>query len=137
MTLRTQLLLAFGLLAALPVALFGFAQARTASDAAGALADRETLLASTSLARELGRVMENHATVVRALATEIGAMGKLDPDVIDKRTRLYVSVFPGVYTMLVTDVRGLTVAGSVLDANGFKSTAGTLYNDRAWFHELE
>jgi methyl-accepting chemotaxis protein len=137
MTLRAQLLFALGLMAALPVALFGLAQARSAADAAGAMADRETLLASTSLARELGRLMDNHAMVVRALATEVGATRKLDRELIDQRTRLYMNVFPGVYTLLVTDPTGMTVAGTVYDGTSFKSAAGTMYADRAWFHELE
>jgi methyl-accepting chemotaxis protein len=137
MTLRAQLLFALGMLAALPVAIFGFAQARAAADAAGALADRETLLASTSLARELGRLLEDHATLLRALATEVGAMGKLDLAIIDRRTRQYVSVFPGLYTMLITDPGGRTVAGAVLEGTTFRSAAGTMYVDRAWFHELQ
>ena len=137
MRLRSQLLVAFGLLTALPVVLLGMAQARTAADSESALADRETMLASTSLARELGGLIGGHATVVRALASEVAAVGRLDPDACRGRTAHYLSSFPGLYSALVTDLTGVTVAGMLSTAAGRKFTAGTSYADRAWVHQIQ
>ena len=58
-TLRTQLLWAFCLVGAAPVLLLGFVQARAASDVERERADRETVLASSALGRELGRIIDN------------------------------------------------------------------------------
>ena len=137
MRLRGQLLVAFGLLTAVPVVLLGIAQARTAADSESALADRETMLASTSLARELGGLIGGHVTVVRAQASEVATVGRLDPDTCRGRTAHYLSSFPGLYSALITDLSGVTVAGMLSTASGPKFTAGTSYADRAWVHEIQ
>lgn len=138
-TLRIQMLVALGLPAALPVVVFGFEQSKAAEAAEVARADRETLLASTSLARELGRVMESHAEVTRALAGELGHLGALDAKVIAERTAQYQRVFPGLYCVFAVDLHGVTVDGalSVGGSGSLRSMAGTAYDDRAWFRKIE
>jgi len=137
MTLRMQLFVACGLLTALPVLLLGMAEARTAANSAAALADRETMLASTSLARELGGLIEGHITVVRALAGDVATFGRLDPDECRRRIAHYFGAFPGLYSMLVTDPTGMTIAGMLATAEGRRFTEGTSYADRAWVHEIQ
>lgn len=137
MTLRMQLLVACGLLTALPVVLLGMVHARTAADSESALADRETMLASTSLARELGGLIEGHITVVRALARDIASFGQSDPDECRRRIAHYFGAFPGLYSMLVTDPKGMTIAGMLSTGADRRFTQGTSYADRAWVHEIQ
>ncbi|HZU82517.1 MAG TPA: methyl-accepting chemotaxis protein [Polyangiaceae bacterium] len=136
--LRTQLVVALGLVAALPVVAFGLAQSRRAEEAEVARADRETLLASTSLAHELGRVMGAHADVARALAGEIRLDGALDARRIGPRTLQYQAIFPGLYGVFVVDTRGVTVDGtlSVDGTTSVRSMAGIVYEDRGWFRQI-
>ncbi len=138
-TLRTQLLLALGLLAALPVVLFGIAQARAAAAAAGDLADRETLLASTSLARELGSLLEAQANVTRTFAGEVGASGRLDMDLRGTRAKQYLEVFPGLYGAMILDLDGHSVGGVVVEpaGGGTKPAVGLFYGDRAWVKDIK
>jgi methyl-accepting chemotaxis protein len=136
-TLRIQLLVALGLLAGVPVVAFGIARSKAAEDTEIARADRETVLASSSLARELGHIMEGHAQVGRSLARELGARGVLDRALIAERTAQYQAVFPGLYCVFVVDLSGITVDGT-LAHNGAssRSMAGTRYDDRAWFRRV-
>jgi methyl-accepting chemotaxis protein len=132
-SLRTQLLLALGSLAALPVVLFGIVQARAAAAAAADLADRETLLASTSLARELGYLIEAQANVTRTYAGEVGAAASLDMDPHGLRAQEYLNVFPGLYGAMILDLEGLAVGGAVIEPGGArKAAAGLFYGDRTW-----
>jgi methyl-accepting chemotaxis protein len=138
LTLRTQLLFALGLLAALPVVVLGIVQAESAAAGAATLADRETLLASTSLARELGRLMEAHANTARVLAAEVGAAGRLDTDTSGRRAEVYIRVFPGLYGVMTLDMEGVAIGGAVLGADGVpKASAGRAYGDRMWVRELQ
>ncbi len=137
-TLRTQLLVALGSLAALPVVLFGIAQAREAANGAADLADRETLLASTSLARELGYLIEAQANVTRSFAGEVGAAGRLDMDAQGSRAAQYLDVFPGLYGATILDGNGLSVGGMVVEPGGArKPAAGRFYGDRTWVKEVK
>jgi methyl-accepting chemotaxis protein len=132
-TLRTQLLVALGSLAALPVVVFGIAQARAAAMAAADLADRETLLASTSLARELGYLVEAQANVTRTFAGEVAAAGTLNMDVQGWRAAQYLQVFPGLYGAMILDFEGLSVGGIVVEPGGAQKPAvGRFYGDRSW-----
>jgi methyl-accepting chemotaxis protein len=136
MTLRTQFVLAFGLLAALPVVLFGLATSKTAEDTEIARADREALLASTSLARELGRIMEGHAEVARSLATEVSHLEVVDAAALDERARHYMAFFPGLYCAFYVDEGGTAVAGMLSAERTQRSMAGTFYADREWFQQI-
>ena len=136
MTLRSQFLLALGLLAALPVVLFGLATSKTAEDAEVARADREALLVSTSLARELGRLMEGHAEVARSIAAEVTRLDRVDPGTLDDRSRHYLAFFPGLYCTFYVDGAGLTIAGLLELEGKERSMAGTLYTDREWFQQV-
>jgi methyl-accepting chemotaxis protein len=134
--LRAQLLLTLALLTAGPVIVLGVVQAKLAEDAEAARADRETLLASTSLARELGRIIEAEAQVARSLASDVGHQGRVDPTVIGGKTERYLRSFPGLYGVYVLDDRGVTMEGTVWKDGAPHSTAGTPYGDRHWFHEI-
>src|SRR5215472_10982907 len=103
MTLRSQLLLALGLLAATPVFVLGVTQARSAEHGEIARADRETLLASSSLARELGRVLEAHANVVRAFAAELGDQPSIDAASVAVASARVLRHFPGLYCAFAVD----------------------------------
>ncbi len=135
-TLRTQFLVALGLLAAFPIVLFGLATSRAAEDTEVARADREAVLASTSLARELGRMMEGHIEVVSSLASEVDSMAVIDKTTLSERTRHYMSVFPGVYCTFFVDVRGVTVEGTLSTEGGSRPMDGTVYSDRRWFQQI-
>ena len=116
-TLRTQLLVALGALAALPVVLLGIAQARAASATAAELADRETRLASTSLAREIGYLIETQASVTRTFASEVGAAGALDDDRSGWRGDQYIRAFPGLYGAMILPFNGDAKTGIRLAEN--------------------
>jgi methyl-accepting chemotaxis protein len=127
-----------GALAALPVVLLGIAQARAASATAAELADRETRLASTSLAREIGYLIETQASVTRTFASEVGAAGALDDDRSGWRGDQYIRAFPGLYGAMILDLDGHSVGGAVLDAGGAaKPAAGLFYGDRTWVKEVQ
>jgi methyl-accepting chemotaxis protein len=135
LSLRTQLLVALGLLAALPVVLLGLARASAERDAEIARADRDTLLASSSLARELGRLLEARVEVTRSLAGEARAAPDADHAVLAERTERYLSDFSGIYCAFYVDPRGAVVEGTV-SVNGKARMAGLVYGDRDWFHRI-
>jgi methyl-accepting chemotaxis protein len=137
LTLRAQLLLALGLLTALPIVLLGIVEARANAQAAAALADRETLLASTSLARELGRLMESHANIARALAGDAATSGNLDAPVWQIRADQYINTFPGFYGLTLLDMKGMAVGGTVLKDGVGQPAAGRSYADRVWVQEVQ
>jgi methyl-accepting chemotaxis protein len=134
--LRAQLLLTLALLTAGPVIVLGIVQAKLAEDAEAGRADRETLLASTSLARELGRIIEAQANVARSLASEVGNQGSVDAKLVGGKTERYLRSFSGLYGVYVLDHHGVTIEGTVWKDGATQSTAGTSYGDRHWFHEI-
>ena len=135
--LRTQLLLALGCLAALPVVILGVTQARAAAAGAADLADRETLLASTSLAREVGYLVEAQASVTRTFAGEVAAAGRLNLDVEGSRAREYVRLFPGLYGAMILDLDGRATGGVVVEPGGaIKEAIGRSYGDRTWVKDI-
>jgi methyl-accepting chemotaxis protein len=137
-TLRTQLLLALGCMASLPVVLLGVVQAQSAAAAAADLADRETLLASTSLAREVGYLIEAQASVTRTFAGEVGASGRLDGDVRGWRAEQYLNTFPGLYGAMILDRDGRTTGGAVVEPGSApKAAIGLFYGDRTWVKDVE
>ena len=136
--LRTQLILAIGVLAALPAVLLGFVQARIDTVTAADLADRETLLTGTSLARELGGLIETEANIVRTAAGEVGAVGRLDVDVDGARAREYFRLFPELYGVMILDLKGRSVGGAVQGAGGEpKPAAGAVFADRKWVKDIQ
>jgi methyl-accepting chemotaxis protein len=135
--LRTQLFLALGSLAALPAVLFGLAEAKIAAATAVDLADRETLLTGTSLARELGGLIEAQANVVRTAAGEVGAAGRLDVDVDGRRALDYLRLYPELYGMMILDLEGRAVGGAVRESSGeTRTAAGSFFGDRRWVKDI-
>src|SRR5579859_7972508 len=135
-SLQSQLLLTLALLAVGPVLILGAVQAKVSEDLEVERSDRETLLATSSLARELGRIVEANASIARSLAAEVGSEGTVDAALVGGKTERYLSSFPGVYGVYVLDDRGVTVEGTVWAGGATKSTAGTSYSDRHWFREI-
>ena len=137
MTLRTQFLLALGVLAALPVILFGLATSKTAEDTEIARADREALLASTSLARELEAAHGgSHAEVARSVAAEVARLGVVDAATLDERSHHYMAFFPGLDGAFYGDVAGLAPGGTLLGDGTERSMAGPASADREWFRQI-
>lgn len=137
-TLRTQLLVAFGAMGALPLVLFGIAQAQSAAESVAEVADRETLLTSTSLAREVAYMLESRVNVTKTFAGEVGATGRIDMDVEGWRARQYLDVFPGLYGAMILDLDGRSVGGAVVEADASrKAAAGLFYGDRAWVKDIQ
>src|SRR5580698_6687815 len=89
-SLQLQLLLTLALLAVVPVLFLGAVQAKVAEDNEVERSDRETLLATSSLARELGRIVEANANVARALATEVASEGRADAALVGGKTERYL-----------------------------------------------
>jgi methyl-accepting chemotaxis protein len=148
-SLQLQLLLTLALLAVGPVLVLGAVQAKIAEDHEVERSDRETLLATSSLARELGRIVEANANIARSLATEVASEGRADAALVAGKTERYLRTFPGLYGVYVLDDRGVTVEGTVwadsarkstVGTGGAeaatKSTVGTSYADRHWFREI-
>jgi len=148
-SLQLQLLLTLALLAVGPVLFLGAVQAKVAEDNEVERADRETLLATSSLARELGRIVEANANIARSLAAEVASEGRAEAALVAGKTERYLRSFPGLYGVYALDDRGVTVEGTVW-ADGpaksnvgpagaeraTKSTVGTSYADRHWFREI-
>jgi methyl-accepting chemotaxis protein len=135
--LRTQLFIAIGSLAALPAVLLGFLQARIDTVTAADLADRETLLTGTSLARELGGLIEAEANLARMVAAEVGATGRLDVDVDGRRAKEYLRLFPELYGVMILDMQGRSVGGAVLGPGGEpRAAAGGYFGDRKWVKDI-
>jgi methyl-accepting chemotaxis protein len=135
--LQTQLFVAIGSLAALPAVLLGIAQARIAAVHAAELADRETLLTGTSLARELGGLLEAEANIVRTAAGEVGAAGRLDVDVDGERAKDYFRLFPELYGVMILDMQGWSVGGAVHEAGREpRAAAGSFFGDRKWVKDI-
>jgi methyl-accepting chemotaxis protein len=124
-------------MAALPVLLLGVIQARNAARAVAELADRETLLASTSLGREISYMVENRANVTRTFAGEVAASRSIDMDPAGWRAAQYLDIFPGLYGAMILDLDGRARGGMVVEPDGRRSApTGLSYGDRAWVKEI-
>jgi len=94
----------------------------------------ETMLASSSLARELGGLMDGQAPLVRALASEV-ADAALDPDARG-RVAHYLNAFPGTLLGVITDLTGTTIVGMQIGQRRVQDSRWHSYADRAWLHEI-
>jgi methyl-accepting chemotaxis protein len=136
LSLRRQLVLALSLCAVLPVLLLGVVESGAWLESEEARADRETMLASTAVAREVALLMKARADVLRALASELGALPKLDRASVEDLTGRYLRRFPGFYILLATDRAGVTTGAAPPTRGDGASVAGTSYADRPYFKEL-
>ncbi len=118
--------------AILPAALLGAFQIRAWNESENARAERETLLASTSLAREVGRFLDARAEAVRGLALELGARGDVSTATVERATAEFVSVFSGFYGAKMTDLDGTTLGAFPVEP----SPAHGVYRERDYFKRI-
>lgn len=136
-TLGLQLLVAFTCAALLPLLLLGYAQLMSWQESEEAHADRETLLSSTSLAREIGGMLEARAEIVRTLAAELSATPELSRQALEALTDRFLRASPGFYVMEIADPSGMAIGGALHDAQGTRPVHGTSYADREYVKRIQ
>lgn len=109
-SLRVFLFALFTFAATLPSVFLGMFQADAWSESESTRADRETLLASSSLAREVAAFLDARAEAVKALALEFSATQDLSDQAVTSGTARFMQVFSGFYSVRVTDPAGTTLS---------------------------
>jgi len=131
-SLRVLLFALFTCAATLPALLLGAFQVQAWLESESARADRETLLASTSLAREVTRFLDARAEAVRALALELGADEDVSHTAVERATARFMRVFSGFYGIRVTDLEGTSLGASPVE----QSAPRSVYLERDYFRRI-
>lgn len=120
----------------MPFALLGYSQVQFLKSAQIERIDREGMLASKVIARNVGQQIDRSVRVIEVLGGQAGANGNLEPKALQKIVTTQRNSFPGFTLMYIANAKGLSVAADPAFDKFGMPLAGTDYSDRDYYMEV-